>query len=239
MKKPKNKIGYINIIFILFIMLLIFTFPIIHDDLLHGSLYSGFNFMPHVNGRYLGNFFSINLAASVLLGGMVKSIVILLIIVLSKKILNIKNYIFILVFLTLLMFMPKEMFREVFPFIAGFSNYVIPLVGVLFIINNHINNNFQKYQNYCLPLFLLLGIFNSLFVEHITIFNLLLSIYLVLYEIFKNKKINYLTINYALGSLVGTIIMFSNPTYLMTLNGGDTYRSFSTIKEIFTKHGQF
>lgn len=234
-KLLKDKINIIISIFIIMIILLMYMFPLLHDDLLHGSVGLGFNFMPHVNGRYLGNFFSINLAANIVFGVITKSLIIILIIYISKKILNIKNNIYILLFLILFMFMPKEMFREVFPFTAGFSNYVIPIAGVLFIIHCHINNLFHKCKNYFIPLFIILGIFNSLFVEHITIFNLLLSIYLVVYEYVKNKKINYISLTYFIGSLLGTIIMFTNPTYLVTLNGTDEYRSFSTFKEILTK----
>lgn len=231
----RNKINIVIIIFILMIISLMYMFPLLHDDLLHGSIGLGFNFMPHVNGRYLGNFFGIILAYSLYYRVIIKSLVIILTIYISKKLLNINNNIYILIFIILFMFMPKEMFRETFPFTAGFANYVIPIVGVLFIMHCHINNHFQKYNNYFIIIFILLGIFNSLFVEHITIFNFLLSIYLIIYEYIKNKRINYITLSYFIGSLIGTIIMFTNPTYLVTLTGNDEYRSFSTFKEMLIK----
>lgn len=231
----KDKINFIIILYIALIILLMYIFPLLHDDLLHGSIGLGFNFMSSINGRYLGNFFSIILASNIYYRVIIKSLVVILIIYISKKLLNIKNKLYLIIFLVLLMFMPKEMFREVFPFTAGFSNYVIPIVGILFIMHSHLNNLFQKYNNYLIPLFLILGIFSSLFVEHITIFNLFLSIYLMLYEYIKNKKINYITLTYFIGSLIGTIIMFTNPSYLVTLSGTDEYRSFSSFKEILTK----
>ena len=212
-----------------------FSFPILHDDLLHGSILLGFNFMPHVNGRYLGNFFGLALAASLLLRVFVKSIVIFLMIFISKKLLKIDNNIYLLIFISLFLFMPKEMFRETIPFTAGFANYVILIIGILFIINVHFNYKHEKNNLLISIFFLITGIFNSLFVEHITIYNLLLSIYFIIYYYIKTKKINYLYLFYFVGSLVGTIIMFSNPTYLATANGEDTYRAFSSLQEILKK----
>ena len=222
-------------IFVLFIIFLTIAFPILHDDLLHGTIGLGFNFMPHVNGRYLGNFFGIALASNIFLRVIIKSLIIILILYVAKKILKVTNKIYLVLFISLFLFMPKEMFRETFPFTSGFANYVIPIVGILFVIHLHLNNQFQK-NNICFCIcLLLLGIFNSLFVEHITIFNLLLSIYVLLYDYIKNKKINYNVILYFIGSLLGSIIMFTNPTYLVVFKGADEYRSFSSIKELFTK----
>lgn len=234
-KQVDKKINFIIIFYFLIIVLLIFLFPLLGDDLLHGSIGNSFAFMPHVNGRYLGNFFGINLSANLVLRVIIKSLVILLIIFMSKKILEIKNNRYILFFIILFMLMPKEMFRETIPFNSGFANYVIPIVGVLYIINAHLNNTQNKSNCFKLIMFLLLGVFNSLFVEHVTIFNLILSIYIIIYDIKKYKKINYNYLLYFIGSLIGTIIMFSNPTYLVAFKGDDVYRSFSSFRELLYK----
>lgn len=234
-KLLNNKFNIILIIFIIEIVFLMYSFPVLHDDLLHGSLPFGLNFMPHVNGRYLGNFFGVVLAGSLVLRVIIKSLVILLIIFLSKKILKIKDNIYLLMFISLILFMPKEMFREIIPFTAGFSNYVIPIVGILFIIYSHFTNKINKNNIYIIILFFLVGIFNSLFAEHIAIFNLILAIYLILYYYLKTKKINCRYLAYFIGSLVGIILMFTNPTYLVAASGEDTYRAFSTFQEILQK----
>ncbi|MDD4188240.1 MAG: DUF6056 family protein [Bacilli bacterium] len=230
-----NKVNIILVIFIIEVMFLMYFFPVLHDDLLHGSIPLGFNFMPHVNGRYLGNFFGLALAASLFFRVIIKSAIIFLIIFLSKKLLKINKNIYLLIFISLFLFMPKEMFRETIPFTAGFANYVIPIVGILFMMYIHLNNKMYKNNFLTIILFLSIGIFNSLFVEHITIFNLILAIYLLIFSYIKTKKINFIYLSYFVGAIAGLIIMFTNHTYLVTVNGEDTYRAFSTLQEILKK----
>ena len=232
-----NKINLILAIFTIVIILLMYIFPLSNDDFLHGASGFVFNFMHKINGRYLGNISGVFLSVSIFLRVIIKSLVIILIILITKKLLKIKENIYLLIFVILFMFMPKEMFKQTIPFTAGFANYIIPIVGILFVIYVHLNDVYKRHNIFLATLFLLLGIFNSLFVEHYTIFNLMLSIYLIIYNYVKNKKINYIYLAYLIGSLFGAIIMFTNPNYLASFNGEDphSYRSLSTVKELFIK----
>lgn len=230
-----NKINLMLTTLILAIILLMYLFPVLHDDLLHGSIGIGFNFMPHVNGRYLGNFFAIFLSSNLIFRVIIKSLVIILIILIIKKLLKIKDNTYLLLFIILFLLMPKEMFRETMPFTSGFANYIIPITSILFIIYIHLNNVYKKSNLLSIVLFLLIGVFNSLFIEHITLYNLILSIYLLFYNYKKNLNINYIYLAYFIGSLLGTLLMFTNQNYLTSFIGDDPYRSFSSFKEIFIK----
>lgn len=232
MAKINNKkilIGF----FVLLLYILMYILPVFGDDLLHGSVGNGFFFMPSVNGRYLGNFFGINLSSSVFLRVIVKGTISIIIVYLIKLITGNNKKVLFLIPFSLFLFMPKEIFRQVIALTSGYGNYVMPTLGILLVIFIFFkkNNNENKLLT---PIFLILGIINSLFVEHITIYNLLLSIFMLLVAI-KNKKQRLLYSVYLLGSLIGTYVMFSNPVYLSSFLGTDNYRSISKINDILKK----
>lgn len=231
-----SSIGILSILSVFSIFIMMFIFPLLGDDLLHGKVGIGIHFMQIVNGRYLGNLFGINLSSSLILRILIKSTIFISIIFLIKKIIKEKSLLYYLIILSFFLFMPKEIFRQVIVNSSGFANYVIPVIGVLIIIYIHFNEKeiILKWYNYIL--FLSLGVINSLFVEHITIFNIILSMYFIIFSYMKNKKINKIYIFYLIGSVIGSYLMFSNPIYLSSFNGTDDYRTLSTtLSGIFGK----
>lgn len=233
-----NKLKFKNIFLILVcisIVGLIYIFPVLGDDLLHGSVGNGINFMEGVNGRYLGNFFGINLSSNILLRTIIKSFILVAITYLIYRNVSEKKDKNLLILATLLiLIMPKEIFRQIIVNTSGFCNYVFPIFGILLILFSHfklLNKSCSKI--FCLPL-LILGFVNSLFVEHVTIYNLMLCIYLLIYSI-HNKKNRLLYLFYTIGSILGSFLMFSNPIYLTSFLGTDNYRSITPIKELITK----
>lgn len=221
-------------IFGLLLVSLMCILPMLGDDLLHGSFGVGIHFMEDINGRYLGNLFGINLSSSFLLRILVKTIVLLGIVTLIYKLSSSKKLSVLLLSLLAVLSMPKEMFRQVILNSSGFGNYVIPTFGILLIIFLHFKKQIKKNNIYYL-LFFGLGIFNSLFVEHVTIYNVLLSIYLAMYSfIFDKDKKGYF-IAYLTGSILGGILMFSNPIYLSSFKGEDDYRSITGIQDMIRK----
>ena len=138
----KNPNNYMLILSVVFILVLMFIFPLLGDDLLHGKVGVGIEFMSGVNGRYLGNLFGINLSSSLLLRVIIKTAVFIGIIYLIKIISKKKNSLYYLLILSLLLFMPKEIFRQVIVNSSGFGNYVVPTIGILTIIYIHLNNQY-------------------------------------------------------------------------------------------------
>jgi len=232
----KHKIELIILFFVIVFISLAAIFPLTVDDIIYRLLGPGFNFVSAANGRYLGNFLGVNLAYSIILRVVIKTIVIIGIIFMIKKISNVKSNNYILLIISLLLFMPKELFRETMVFTVGFTTYIIPIIGILFIIHYYLNNVSLKSRTF-IGLFCFLGIFNSLFVEHLTLFNLILSIFLFIQSYLKTKKINPLYLAYLIGSLVGTVIMFSNHNYILSFIGQDNhqYRTLSSFNMIGEK----
>lgn len=59
----------------------------------------------------------------------------------------------------------------------------------------------------------LLGFANTLIVEHLTIYNVILAIYVIVLALIKFRKIFIQYIAYFIGTIAGTALMFSNSVY--------------------------
>lgn len=230
----KNVSVFIFVLFGLMLAGLMFIMPMFGDDLLHGKVGVGLHFMSSVNGRYLGNLFGINLSSSLFLRVVVKTIVLLGTIYFVYKICASKKLSSIFIVFLLCLWLPKELFREVIVFSSGFGNYVVPTLGILAIIYFHFN---KKYNNskWLYPVLFLGGIINSLFVEHVTLYNMILSVFLFIFSIFKEKDRKYYYLVYMVGSFIGTVLMFTNPIYLISFRGEDNYRAMTAIGDMVNK----
>lgn len=225
-----------NIIWLgLFIMIafLCYLFPYTGDDWAWGStigLDRLNSFFDNYNGRYFGNITVLVLTRSVLLKTIVMALVFTGIIYFISKCVKIKKTYTILLLIILITLMPVGIFRESISWVSGFSNYVMPTLGIVFIIYYYFKGGFKTNdkisKRIIIALLLCLLSFSvSLFMEHITIYNLILSIFLVIYTIIKSKQNLVKSISYLLGSLIGTIIMFSNSVYTSIFSHQDHYRS--------------
>ena len=254
MNKKHNKKLYYILLFLVSTTLahfLIYT----HDDWAWGSSV-GINrlnkLFDNYNGRYLGNLIVLVLTRSYVLKTIVVGSITSLIIIVLQRIINKNNTNILLISIILFFCMPKAIFKESIAWISGFSNYAISsLLLLIYYLNiEKIQDNKSKIVN---VLLLLLGFSVSLLMENITIYNLLLSIFMIVYFKYKDKskKINIANIFYLIGSLAGTILMFTNSVYYNISKGEDFYREISTdnflikalynansiLKHTFTRNG--
>lgn len=215
------------------IAFLCYLFPYTGDDWAWGStigLDRLNSFFDNYNGRYFGNITVLVLTRSVLLKTIVMALVFTGIIYFISKCVKIKKTYTILLLIILITLMPVGIFRESVSWVSGFSNYVMPTFGIVFIIYYYFKGGFKTNdkisKRIIIALLLCLLSFSvSLFMEHITIYNLILSIFLVIYTIIKSKQNLVKSISYLLGSLIGTIIMFSNSAYTSIFSHQDYYKS--------------
>lgn len=216
-----------------YLCVLAYIFPYTHDDWYWGTDFgiSAFNSaFENVNGRYLGNLLVFVLTRSKIIKMLVIAITLFLLFLLIKK--NCQNKKESLLLGIILIFSINSfVFKQTISWTSGFVNYVVPMLGLLSFIYILIYK--KKDLSLKTTLIMLpLGIINSLFMENLTIYNLILSITIIIYLALKkqNQK-GYIL--YFLGSLIGTIIMFSNNTYAHLFLGNDTYGersiSFSNI----------
>ena len=227
-----NKILFYSILFILF-MFLCLLFPYTHDDYAWGSpvgLWRLYSLFDDYNGRWLGNLFILLLTRSLVIKSIVMSLILVSIFYLIEKIVDNNNLIVRLLSPTLFFLMPLPIFKQGIVWTSAFTNYAIPVL--FFLIYLYYNKDiFTKINSKCPAIFLLiLGFVVSLFIENITLFNLFLSFVIVIYLLIKNKKIHIPNLMYFIGSLIGTILMFSNEAYHSVATGTDKYRNLDVIK---------
>lgn len=256
MQKIKNYIKknwYFIVIFLIFFVLNIF-FPFSGDDYAWGSkigIERLKTFFQDYNGRYAGNLLVLLITRSKVLRATIESIFFSLIIININKIINRKNSIFALLAIFLLLLMPIEILRESVVWASGFSNYVPPICLVLIYIhkNNYLFEDKKLINNHKFIDFicyLVIGFVGALFIENITIYITILSIFVVIYEYIKRRKVSIHNIAYLIGAFGGLITMFTNGAYHLVSQGVDSYRtvengniitnSFIRYRELFNKY---
>ncbi len=230
-KKIFNKENIFNIILFTLLTVLCYMFPYTHDDWAWGTTLGTDRLealFENYNGRWLGNILVILLTRSRIARALAISITLTFIVVMIRKNVQFKNKYSKYILISLLLLMPVNIIAQAIAWTSGFTNYVIPFLIVLLIIylnrNIFLNNEVKISNKWIVPL-LISGFACSLFMENMTIYNLILSIVLVGYLIFKKKNIIWSNIAYMIGSIVGTILMFSNGAYYMVANSADAYRT--------------
>lgn len=230
--KIKNKVFWI--ILILMLLVLCFLFPYNGDDWAWGTSI-GIDrlkiLFKDYNGRWLGNLMVLVLTRSRLLRAGIISISMTLIVFILSRLINKKNNVVRYLIILLLLLIPVEIFAQAISWTSGFSNYVIPIIFCLIFI--YFNKNIFKEEkinisNKMIVPFFIMGFSASLFIEHVTIYNLLLSIFSILLIFIKYKKVIISNVSYLFGSVSGTILMFSNGAYKNIFHATDTYRSIAT-----------
>lgn len=144
----------------------------------------------------------------------------------------------------LLMAMPKTMFRQVFTWVSGFTNYVPPVLLTLFVFYQfgHVKKERGRRLQYAV---IAVAAFSSqLFMEHNTVYAVAASAVIVLLCLWLKKEAFGLSVCYALSSLAGAAVMFSNGAYREIASGGDSYRNIingseSMLESLLKKFERF
>ncbi len=239
------KENYFAIVIILLLVVLSGFFMYVGDDWVWGTSIgikrlSGF--FKNYNGRYFSDILIIIISRVNLLRILLTVGVTFGIIYLIPKITGTKKISFPLIFLIILA-TPTAVFINSIAWASGFVNYVVSafFVLVFLCLIRKIADSYWEmsgfWKNFGL---LILGILSSLIVEHVTIYLVLLIIFLNIYSYFKYKKVSKSLIFYGLGVLSGAVLMFSNEAYLSVIRGDDAYRSSgvssSFIENIFNAY---
>lgn len=209
-------------------------FPIPGDDWAWGSqigldrLENGFD---NYNGRYAGNLLVLLLTRNKVLDAAVMSFCFWA----SCRLClgsSTEHKGVLLPFAVILFFiMPTGLFRQTVVWTAGFCNYVpsgLCAVAYIVAIQSLFQGVFPRISRYLAPLFLLLGFAGGLFVENMTIFLLLLGVFVVVYSALRCKRIHPVSVAFLLGTLAACICMFSNSAYRSIAAGDDSYRTMAS-----------
>lgn len=216
----------------LFLFGLCWLFPYTGDDWAWGSqigLDRLSNWFDNYSGRYFGNLIVLALTRSNLLKTLVMTLCVGGIIFIINELTKRQKCGFTLICL-FLAFMPIVLLRQAVVWTAGFANYTTSIFLTLIYIY-YCNGMYKsKPKNSILAVIplALLGFANTLIVEHLTIYNVVLSIYVLVFTIVKYKRAYIQHIAYFIGSIAGTVTMFSNSVYSSVSSGADNYRTIAT-----------
>lgn len=229
------KSSYKNYFFIgsiiLFYFIIAHTTILLLDDFAWGTstglarMKSNFE---NYNGRYLGNYIIIGMTRFYLAQIIIPTVVNSGIVLLIHKIFNRKIDLPIIMFFMLIM--PFEIYRQTYGFMSGFANYNTALFFILAVIYL-----IKKETTSIADLVLLssVGFAVQLFLENVSIINIILTSTLLIFSLFKKKNLLKSTILF-ISNLLGTVLMFSNPAYTSNATGrGLTNIDLNKIPQIF------
>ncbi len=228
---------------------LAYLFPYTGDDWSWGSNIGTRrleSFFDNYNGRYLGNLLVLALTRSRMLRAAVVSLTSFFCCVVSCKYSQGKREISLLFSVILFFAMPKVIFTQAVVWTSGFANYVpSALMSVMYIlfVKNIMYDEMPKYPRFMFLFMFGLGFCAALFMENITVFNIILAVFVLVYSIVKFKRMFSAHIGFLVGSVLGAVCMFSNSVYNTIALGKDGYRTIpkgffdilkNTFKNIFT-----
>lgn len=237
-QKKNNKTTSIIFFACYFIVTLVFAFLIPEqlDDWAWGGqigLDRLSNWFDNYSGRYVGNLIVLALTRSLVLRSFVMALTLTGIIYMIYKFTQSQNSGHIIAAL-LALFIPLHVFRQTVAWVSGFSNYVtsIALILVYLCATNSMYEEKPKQSFIKSILFAILGFASSMIVEHVTLYSIVLGLYILLFNLIKYKKLIIQNLLYFIGTILGTYLMFSNSVYSQITSGNDSYRSVgNSIKD--------
>ncbi len=236
-----TKKKWINVIVILAAFLgfiyIMSTIPFCSDDWAWGASVGAQRLATHFrgyNGRYLGNLLILLLTKSNFIKTVGMAVVSFSVVYLIYKYIGDGKLFYFVFALFLLVIMPSNIIRQTMAWASGLANYIPPIALTLLylvIVKNIFDKDKPKYNNLLIPVSFVVGVCGNLFMEHVTIMNVVVSIGVIVYSYIKFKTFFKVHVFNFFGNICGAAIMFSNSAYGIISSGGDGYRSVAGEKE--------
>ena len=230
MKEKKMKWIRYGVCFFL-IALLCWLFPYTGDDWAWGSqigLDRLESWFANYNGRYVGNLIVLVMTRSNLLKTLIMAFCLTGIAYLVEYIIK-QKWAFYVTCVALVL-MPKLILRQAVVWTAGYSNYVtslfLTLIFIAYVYPALKEDMPSRKLWHCVPL-LILGIINTLIVEHLTIYNVVLAVGVIIYTVIAHRQVIASHVAYLIGTIAGTVYMFSNEAYHSIASNQDEYRQMA------------
>lgn len=217
-KLIKNNYSYILVF--CFIVISGFTLFMCCDDYIWFYAFSDDRLESYAspNGRYFTNFITRVSVQCLPLFSIFYIISFGSLVILIEKLVRKKNIpitVSLLSVFILIQLIPSKTYTEVFRWISGFNNYCFAFVFTLIYIIFTFNLLFTDHKAKSITAFLLLvlGIVSCLCVEHLTIYNIIFSIFALITTYVRKKRFSFHHFCFLIGAVFGAIIMFSHSQY--------------------------
>jgi hypothetical protein len=224
----------------LFLLLLCYLFPYMGDDWAWGSdlgLERLSTFFAGYNGRYSGNLLILALSRQRPLRALTEAAVLTGIISAVTYLAGGEKRNAAVLSSFLLLTCGRTLFRQSVAWASGFCNYVVPVLFILLYLccRKAVQPNSEHEKRKPSPALnvmlcagmLALSFVTSMFVEHVTIFVIVLAAATPVIEKIKYRRIQAFGAFYLAGALGGAALMFSNGAYDSIIDGADGYRTMA------------
>lgn len=195
------------------------------------TLWDARDFILYRNGRYIGNIISILVSGSVMSGyAWIRWLFMTLCMMgLAYMIMKIERFRIPVFALAVLFLIPVDNWREIYNWTPGFVNYLVPMIGILFIIAVCKEIFYNKYvSRYKIIITAIICMVCSFFMETATLYIFLLCLFCILVALKKHENFKKYFLLFC-GSLIGCILMFSCVGYRNTIAGNDDAHSVSIV----------
>ena len=178
------------------------------------------------NGRILGNVLAYSAGSRPLLRDVLRAGITLTLCALLARVSSLCSPAGLLLCAAAILTLPRELFREVYPWAAGYFNYVPPVVCLLavFALTEELfeGRPVSGSAARCTALFTL-AFSAQLFVENVTVCMLAAAVVLNLWHLLRHKRASSALVCCLFGALGGAALLFASPSYLAIFASGGSY----------------
>lgn len=224
-KNNKDKIILASVFCILLIWMSFF--PLAGDDWGWGDSFknvffafqSAIDLWKSYNGRVLGHVLVFLMSSYPIVKIFIMAMTFTALVYIISKLSSRKNNVCWLMGLFLIIGMPLGIYREVFSWMSGFSNFGIPALTMsIYIYINRIifdKKEFKLVKDRIFKIIIcfLLGFLMNLFSEHSALFSVILGIGMIIITFIMQKKHLKYQYSFLIGAIVGCTFMFMSPSY--------------------------
>lgn len=180
------------------------------------------------NGRILGNILAYSAGSRPILRDLLRALITLVLIALLARVSKLTSTAGLLLCAAAVFTLPRELFREAYPWAAGYFNYVPPVACLLaaLALTDAVfaGKALRESAPRCLALFAL-GFASQLFVENVTLCTLCAAGLMTLWYLLRERRLSPSLLCWLLGALGGAALLFASPSYAVILHGGGMYHA--------------
>lgn len=180
------------------------------------------------NGRILGNILAYSAGGRKVLRELMRALFTLGTVCVAGRLAGFRSLWGTLLAAAALLALPKEMFCQIYPWAAGFFNYVPPVL-FLFTALWLIRAVFAEEPLPESPLrgaaVFLLGFSGQLFIENNTLYAVWAGLVLLVWYALRRRKLSPTLVSFFLGTVLGALLLFASPSYGLIWSSGGGYET--------------
>ncbi len=180
------------------------------------------------NGRILGNILAYSAGSRPLLRELLRAGIMTALVLLLARCTGLRETAGAALCAALTLALPREMFREVYPWAAGFFNYVPPaallLASIALLPEVFEDRALNAGAGRCAALFTL-NFSTQLFVENVTLCTLCTAAALNLWYLLRRRRTAPALLCCLAGAAAGAALLFASPSYLAAFADGGSYQT--------------